>query len=316
MIGIAIYVGTHDGFFHGDDVFGYAILSLLYDDITLIRTRNPDRLKKCDILFDIGETYDPQRKIFDHHSLESPIRNNGIPYASAGLLWDFFGRMVINKILPDRTPEEIEEIHFKIDNSIIQSIDAHDIGYYSSHKVEHYTLSQLISSFLPAWTEKITAKKLNRRFLNAAKICRAVLKNNIYYQASLLDAEQHILNAYYNRTHPEIIVLDQFIPFNSCILKHSMNIKYVVFKSKRNEWLVQGAPCKVGAFVHKKTFPMEWAGKRGKELDRVTEIKGCIFCHPGRFVVCHKTKEGAIQLALKALRAELEPSIKQDTFAP
>ena len=72
---------THSGKFHADDVFSYALLLYLNPAITI--TRGNKVPKDFDgIVFDIG------RGKYDHHQKDSRIRENGIPYAAFGLLWE------------------------------------------------------------------------------------------------------------------------------------------------------------------------------------------------------------------------------------
>lgn len=285
-------VGTHDGHFHCDDVMCFGILKLLFDDLTLVRTRDPDKLKECEILFDVGDKYDPSKKIFDHHFVGSPVRTNGVPYASAGLIWKHYGLELLSKELPRRTEEELEEIHRKIDRNIMQSIDAHDTYYSPAHHTGHYTLSQVVSSFLPSWKN---FEIMDERFIQASELCSTILENNIKYLDSLYEAEKIILEKYMSSKESKILILEHFIPFESCILKYNLNVNAVIYQAKENEWLIQSVSHKTG----RKLFPEKWAGKKDRELDEVSGIEGTVFCHPARFAAGHTTKEGAIKMAKK-----------------
>ena len=74
-------IGTHSGKFHADDAMATAILRLLLGDIKVIRTRDENKLRELDLVYDIslGE--------FDHHQLNKEVRENNIPYAACGLIW-------------------------------------------------------------------------------------------------------------------------------------------------------------------------------------------------------------------------------------
>ena len=64
-------VGTHDGTFHADEVSACALL-ILYHQIEpekIYRTRDPELLKKCEFVCDVGGIYDPSQKLFDHHQV-------------------------------------------------------------------------------------------------------------------------------------------------------------------------------------------------------------------------------------------------------
>ena len=90
---------THDGIFHADDVLGAAILNLAFEDVEIIRSRDPKVLEEADILFDIGNHYDPQTGKFDHHQSNPPTRKNGIPNSASSLLWTHYRREAIQSTL-------------------------------------------------------------------------------------------------------------------------------------------------------------------------------------------------------------------------
>ena len=53
--------------------------------------------------------------------------------------------------------------------------------------------------------------------------------------------------------------------------------------------------------VYRQYFPAEWAGLRDEELERVTGVKGAIFCHNDRFITVTDSYEAALALAHIAL---------------
>ena len=77
---------------------------------------------------------------------------------------------------------------------------------------------------------------------------------------------------------------------------------YVIYPDAQAKWHVSCVPDKAGSFSNRKSLPAAWAGLDGEELDKVTGIKGCVFCHRARFVGGHTTKEGAIEMVRLALR--------------
>ena len=79
---------THGGKFHADDVFSAALLLYLNPEIVITRgNRVPEDFDG--IVFDIG------RGEYDHHQKDSRIRENGIPYAAFGLLWEELGTEIL-----------------------------------------------------------------------------------------------------------------------------------------------------------------------------------------------------------------------------
>lgn len=62
-------IGTHDGYFHCDEVLAVFLLKQLseFKDAKIIRSRDPLILNNCDVLVDVGDVYDPKAMRFDHH---------------------------------------------------------------------------------------------------------------------------------------------------------------------------------------------------------------------------------------------------------
>jgi len=54
-------------------------------------------------------------------------------------------------------------------------------------------------------------------------------------------------------------------------------------------------------FRTRTSLPLAWRGQRGAYLDRLLATKGCVFVHQLGYIGGHKTREGAIEMAEKAL---------------
>ncbi len=100
-----VRIVTHSGSFHPDDVFSGALFSILFDgNIEIIRSRDPEIIKTGDYVFDVGGLSDGEKN-FDHHQEGGAgERENGIPYASFGLVWKRFGEEIIEKVLNGGVP--------------------------------------------------------------------------------------------------------------------------------------------------------------------------------------------------------------------
>ena len=86
---------THGGKFHADDVFSSALLLYINPEISITRGNSvPDDF--TGIVFDIG------RGEFDHHQKDSRVRENGIPYAAFGLLWEELGTEILGEELAEK----------------------------------------------------------------------------------------------------------------------------------------------------------------------------------------------------------------------
>lgn len=114
---------THSQGFHADDVTAYAILKEVLtkrgETWEIIRSREPEIIETGDIVFDIGNSYDPELNRFDHHQKgKAGARDNGIYYASAGLIWKHFGKELCSN----------EVVWKMVDRDLISEIDAVDNG--------------------------------------------------------------------------------------------------------------------------------------------------------------------------------------------
>ena len=78
-------VATHDGIFHSDEIVAIAILALVDGNITILRTRDQDRLTRADYQIDVGQQYDARLGNFDHHHFKEDHYLYGL--SSAGLVW-------------------------------------------------------------------------------------------------------------------------------------------------------------------------------------------------------------------------------------
>lgn len=77
---------THAGMFHADDVFATALIKMINPSIKICRVFNvPDN---AEFAYDIGGGK------YDHHQQDAEVRENGVPYASFGLLWRELGKEI------------------------------------------------------------------------------------------------------------------------------------------------------------------------------------------------------------------------------
>lgn len=297
-------LGTHDGGFHADDVFATTILKEVMDVEKVIRTRDSVKLQTCDLIFDVGNGQ------FDHHSKDKKYRNNGIPYAACGLIWKEYGKVYIKNLLNrfklKYDENLIDSIFIKLDNTIIQQIDAADNGIKiinnTLNNMVICDLSNVIENFNIQWYETYTSEKSDNQFMEAVKFSKNLLENktiNIYYALKGKD----ILLKQYQKSKKEYIVLDEFMPWKTSIheIDPTGKIKFIIFQGSDGNWNVQCVPKILGEFQNRLDLPKEWAGLRNEELAEKTGINDSIFCHVNLFLAVFKTKQSAIKCAEKVL---------------
>ena len=145
---------THNLNFHSDDVFAVATLLLALEkegnkDVEIIRTRNLEIISKADYVIDVGGEYVLSKNHFDHHGIDGAgQRENGVPYASFGLIWKEYG---------ERQSGD-NDISNDVDILLVQPIDALDNGVdilNTKYKdVYPYDICNVIDTFLPTWKEE------------------------------------------------------------------------------------------------------------------------------------------------------------------
>lgn len=291
-----ITIVTHNGNFHADDVFAVAMLQMAIRKalpdaaVRIIRTRDNGMINQSDFVVDVGGKYDPQQGLFDHHQKEGAgSRSNGVPFASAGLVWAEFGESLCgNKAVAE-----------EVDRLIIQKLDAADCGY-SGQNLDR-TYSSIISDFNPSWDDN--SGLIDEAFANAVKFAKQVLSNAIGHAIADQKARQIVIND--SIVDGRVLILDSYIPWSEAVIGQMPEILFAVFPDLVGSWKVQGVPLKIGSFENRLRLPAEWAGLQGADLDKVAGIDGCVFCHNGRFIAGHATKAGAIALAKKAVQDDV-----------
>ena len=267
---------THSGKFHADDVFSSALLLYLNPELTILRgNRVPDDFDG--IVFDIG------RGKYDHHQKDSRIRENGIPYAAFGLLWEELGPEILG-----------EELAQKFDEAFVQPLDNND------NTGEKNELATLIGNFNPAWDAEGGS---DEAFFQAVSVAGMILENKferyrgneradkrveeIYdrHQQAFHDREKH-------REDARILILPEFVPCQKFLSE--TQIAFVIFPSNRGGYCIQPQK-KEYSMNYKCSFPSEWLGLENEELKEATGLKTANFCHKGGFLMTTGELSDAVQ---------------------
>lgn len=312
---------THDGIFHSDEVVACAILALFHSDdqIEIVRSKDVSLLyeKEADILVDVGGGS------YDHHQLGgNGKRKNGVPYASAGLVWREYGEGVIYKcfdklyspfssILADN-PAKTYESTFKgivkdIDENLIQNVDKEDNGI----SVPTHSFS-FITSFLPVYGSK--QNSFDEGFQLALNVTIEILKHTIYAAISKELTLKLVLGLIEEDgivSHSILEIPSQTFPWLEALCNYNTDfawsdtdcINFVIFPYPSGGWAAQCVPPSLEKkFEQRISFPKEWAGQT-ENLSKISGVKDATFCHNGCFFVRSKTKEGVIALCENAIKA-------------
>ncbi|MYN09846.1 MYG1 family protein [Pseudoduganella aquatica] len=315
---------THSGKFHADDAWAVAVLNILFPDSEIIRTRDPAVIKAADFAIDVGDVWDPASGRFDHHQKGfSAARQSGVPYASAGLVWREYGARCVAALSAAHAGHELpedkaREIAYAIDADIVQYLDLSDVGAAKSAP-GGYGLSAVISGFNPNWLDEqrlgydgeADAYRLSQ-FRCAMALLTDVLINAVKYRVAALLALEQVRQAEVLEDGRVIFLKNSALPWSHVVRKEMPKVLFVISHSiAEQRHVLHTVPVSAGSFDARADLPEAWAGLRDAELAAVTGVPDATFCHNGRFIAAVKSYEGARAMALLALKAVEEDSLRQ-----
>lgn len=291
-------VATHNGSFHADEVFAIAALGLLPEPIEVIRTRDPEKLAAADLRVDVGFRHNPATGDFDHHQREFDlVRDNGVGYASFGLVWRQFGTRICGGE---------EEVATAVEESLVQSVDANDTGQRITQSVidgvRPMTVNGVVGGFNARWDEDLTEAEERERFDAAVELARGILEREIAGAASARRAVRVVEGAIAAADDPRIVRLPDNVPWKQVVITEAPDALLVIYP-KRQGFGIETVPVTLGSFDNRRDLPAEWAGLENEDLVRVTGVADALFCHAKRFLAVAKSREGAERLAALALEA-------------
>ena len=278
---------THGGKFHADDVFSSALLLYINPEIVISRgNKVPEDFDG--IVFDIG------RGRYDHHQKDSRVRENGVPYAAFGLLWEVLGKEILG-----------EELAEKMDESFIQPLDIND------NTGEKNELATLIGNFNPPWDAKGGS---DEAFFQAVSVAGMILENKFERYRGNARADQRVEQVLEEHNPKDrILVLPEFIPCQKALAE--TEIAFVIFPSNRGGYCIQPQKREY-SMNYKCSFPSQWLGLEGEELVKETGLSSAVFCHKGGFLMTVGELEDAKAACKKALKVYQEDSVIVSLSAP
>lgn len=258
---------THSGKFHADDVFSTALLRILNPEFTTERGFEvPEE-------FD-GIVYDIGLGRFDHHQQKRRVRENGIPYAAFGLLWDEYGALLVG-----------EEEAARFDEKFIQPLDQNDnMGTPNS-------IAEIISKFNPPWDYVVSS---DNAFFEAVDMAYLILTKEIENIKSIKRAKDVVTKGI-NHAENGIMYLARSAPWKKFVKESEVDIQFVVFPSSRGGYCAQAVSDPENPEQLKISFPEEWRGKEAEQLPSISGVETLKFCHNSGFLISAYTKKDAIK---------------------
>lgn len=305
-------IATHSGQFHTDEVAALAVLFGINPTAVLFRTRNPAELERADLRVDVGSRYEPEHGWFDHHQPGGAgVRDNGVPYASSGLIWKHFGLEYLKRFdMPPRI--DLNEVWKRLDRSLFQPIDLIDCGQLKEEKnnIPRFGLTRIISNLNMTNLEYekndddgSDNNDQESNFWTAMHLMLIVLRREVMHAIARQAARSEVQKAILAANGSPIIQLQRSAPWKDVIQTEApMGALFVVFP-KDQTWKVQGIPETPGSVSTRRPFPAAWAGLSGHSLADVTGVDDAIFCHLNRHLAGARTSKGANDLAWLAIES-------------
>lgn len=302
------YLVTHSGGFHADELLSSVILTRLFPEAKIVRSRAPEWITPGSdrIIYDVGGAYDAEKHIFDHHQRGAPLREDEAPYSSFGLIWKHYGRDYLAAM---NIPEShVDPLHAAFDKSFVLPIDLMDNGALSPSSagpLAGLTLSSLLETLKPNFDEKEEGAD-DRAFHAALTIARAFVEAGIGKRAAKLRAETLVLEAIEKTGEGRILELSMGMPFRPAIVKAGADhLLFVVHPRDGKDWCVTGIRRADDGFELRADLPKSWAGLTNGDLEAASGVKGATFCHNGRFIAAATGREAALAMAEIAVKEAL-----------
>lgn len=283
---------THGGIFHCDEVMGAAICAYAEILQEVVRLKDLKNIPTNGIIADIGREYNHADRKYDHHQFKI-LREDGFPYATAGLLWKHYHEEVLNNTIYSLSPEfrseeNTEYIFNRMDERLFKGIDAHDCD--NSYRVGAVcqggnmpvvTISDIVAGFNSVDVDNEVEQI--ESFHTAFHVCGTILSNMLKSIHEYLGAKQKFLTDAI--LDDKILIMDEILPWKEIVHEHYPEVCYVVMPSAHpgNPWSMFAVP--VNPTSRKIVYPIE----------RSPKFKG--FIHEGQWIAGADTKEELVNLA-------------------
>jgi uncharacterized UPF0160 family protein len=319
-------VGTHSGAFHADEVLATTMIKFTSDfkNSWIIRSRNYEILKKADLVCDVGGIYNPSTNRFDHHMKEFTETFDDvlkIRMSSAGLIYKYYGKIIIENILNtwgvlEENRQNINKIFDKLYLNFIAYIDGADNGVnqYPDDVQPRYANNTSFCSRIgrtnPEWNEE--NQDQSQRFKIAQDIAEDEFLNQLkFISKSYIPAYSIVKSAIDNRysVHEsgKIILFEKSCPWKDLLynIEEELNIKghieFAIYRVNDTDFRVQTVPITSGNFKFRRGLPEPWRGLEKEKLAEISGIDDIIFVHASGFIGGAKSFVNAKRMAIESL---------------
>lgn len=327
-----VTIVTHSGIFHADDVFGVAVLQIVFPSNTLVRSRDPAVIADADFAVDVGGVWDTATGRFDHHQRgfsgcrmavdEGCVvvpNADGVAYASAGLVWAAYGAACVERFCRSYNDAEMSAIDVTsiadaIDRELVVHLDLVDNGV-SQPAPGLFGLAALIDQLNTDWLEdagmaamadpaKSKSKLKLQRFEAAVKIVRQFLRAAIHHKAAEAIAAHRVRTTERRCDGRVLVFTHEGMPWVKVVCEEMPEVLFVVYPDGTDDlYRIHTVPVVPGSYTPRADMPRAWSGLRDADLVKVSGVADAVFCHANVFTGGAKSLAGAMQMAEVALSA-------------
>lgn len=300
---------THSGGFHADELLSSVVLTQLFPAAELIRTRDAEITSPGagKIIYDVGRDYDVDQGIFDHHQRPNPLREDGQPYSSFGLIWRHFGHEYLRAL--DVPEADLDYVHHGFDRGFVLPVDLLDNGAVEpsvAGPLASMTLPSLLETLKPAFDDR-SAQADDLAFMAALPIARAFVEAAVRTRAAKRRAEALVTQAIVAAGEAQVLELPMGMPFRAAVEKagadHLLFVIHPREGNGRTDWALTTIRKGGDTFEARADLPAAWAGLNGSDLAAVTGVKGAVFCHNALFIAVADSRDGVVEMARQAVAA-------------
>ena len=291
---------THSGGFHADELLSTVILSCLYPEAELVRTRDKSWITPAEgrIIYDVGGEFDAGAGIFDHHQRPNPLRPNGQPYSSFGLIWAEFGRDYLRaQAVPEK---DLEQVHAAFDEDFVRPVDLLDNGAVDTAEAgplfAGLTLPVLLESLKPVFDDRSEGAD-DTAFHAALTVARAIVEARIRHKAAKLRAADVVLTAIKDAGTGRVLELPMGMPFRGAVERAGADHLLFVVHPRNSDWALTTIRTGDDTFETRADLPAAWAGLTDAALEQASGVEGAKFCHNARFLAIADSRDAILKLA-------------------
>jgi uncharacterized UPF0160 family protein len=299
------YLVTHSGGFHADELLSSVVLTRLYPDAQIVRTRDEGWITPAEgrLIYDVGRDYDAAQGVFDHHQQQNPLRPDGQPYSSFGLIWHHYGQEFLRS---HGVPEaDIPAIHDKMDQNCVLPIDLMDNGAVqpsvAGPLLSKLTLPVLLESLKPVFDDPDHGAE-DRAFARALDIARTFVEAAVATEAAKRRADAMVRDAIQAAGTGRVLELPKGMPFRSAIKAAGADHLLFVVHPRATDWVLLGIRLGSDTFDQRADLPAAWAGLTDGALEAASGVKGAKFCHNRRFIAVADSRDAILAMAAIAVQ--------------